>query len=212
MDSQTFGLAMAAFLLVVTSGTSAFALGRRGNYLLSALWLLPCLSGASYLLFGLYGILIAHDISRLCDEILMVLGMPLIATAGLMAATHDFKPSKRISTVFLIAVLAAVALLELADSVFRITQALSLGMWLAFSIYLWYFARCLVRVGEFAHAAGIVAAVLSAQTVIAARNLHGLAGIGASFNVQLFEILACTFMCAQMFLAYRALEQFNERA
>jgi len=212
MDTQTFGLAMAAVLLVATSGMSAFALGRQGNHLLAALWLLPCLSGMSYLLFGLYGILIALDISRLCDEILMVLGMPIVATAGLMAATHGYKPSKRASTVFLVAVLAAVALLELADSVFRVKQALSLGMWLAFSIYLWYFARRLARVGAFAHAAGIVAAVLSAQAVLVARNLQGMAGIGASFSFQLFEILACTFVCAQMFLAYRALEQLNERA
>lgn len=207
MDSQAFGLSLATVLLFATSSISGFLLLGKRNYLLGALWLLLSLSGFSFLLFGLYGVPVAYEISRFCDEISKSLGIPIVATAGLMAVTHHYKPSKVLSIVFLFAVLAAVLLLELADSVFHVKQAVSVGMWVAFSIYLWYFARRLVHIGQLGHAAGVVVVLVSVQAVIVAGNVQQLAGGDEPFRYYLSEIIAAAFLCLELFFAYCAMER-----
>lgn len=207
MDPQTFGLSLCAVLLLATSSVSGLLLLERRNYLLAALWLLLSASGLSFLFFGLYGVPAAYDISRFCDAITTGLGMPTLATAGLMAATHQYRPSKMLSAMLVLAVLAVAMLLGLAGAPPAVQIALCAATWTLFSLYLAYFAWRLARIGAFLHAAGVLLVLVCVQTAVLGGHWRQWAGGGEALRDEQFLLLAGAFLCLELFLAYSALER-----
>lgn len=204
MDIQTFSLSLAAFLLAAVASVSGLALLSRHNYLLGDLWLLLAFSGLCFLVYGVYGEPAAYNVSQLCDAFFKGIGLPLVATVGLMAVTHQYHPSRWASAAILGAVLAGAILLEMDDGLAPLRIVLRVSAWSGFAAYLWYFAKRLVSVGEYRHAFGVV--LLLAQAVVVLKGVTATGAGSEQLMYLVFEGVAASYLCIELFYAYCALE------
>jgi len=204
MDIHTFSLSLAAFLLAAVASVSGFALIARHNYLLGDLWLLLAFSGLCFLVYGVYGEPAAYNVSQLCDTFFKGIGIPLVATVGLMAVTHQYHPSRRVSAAILGAALAGAVLLEMNDGLAPLRIILRAGAWSGFAVYLCYFAKRLVSVGEYRHAFGVL--LLSAQAVVVLKGLTATGAGSEQLMYLVFEGVAASYLCIELFYGYCALE------
>lgn len=204
MDIQTFALSLATLLLVTIASISGWALLGKRNYLLSSLWFILAFSGLNFLLFGLYGVLAAYDIANLCDVFSRGIGVPIVATAGLMAVTHRYRPSARASLFFLSIVLLGAALLESVTGIAWVEPCFRIVAWGAFSVYLWYFAKRLADVGEYLHAIGVAVALFGVQIIVIST---GLVDAQNRMSYFMIEGAVAAYLCLELFYAYCALER-----
>ena len=200
MDLHTFSLSLATFLLVAVAGVSGMALIDRRNYLLGDLWLLLAFSGCCFLFHGVYRAPATYDIAQLCDAFFKGMGGPLLATAGLMAVTHQYRPSRFASALILCAAVAVATQLEVDERLDTLRMVLRVATWSAFSIFLWYLAGRLAKVGEHRHALGVLLAMLTAQAIAVLAGVH-----------LVLEGLAASYLCIELFYAYCALERATAR-
>ncbi|MTW10107.1 hypothetical protein GM658_05785 [Pseudoduganella eburnea] len=204
MDIQTFALSLATLLLVTIASTSGWALLGKRNYLLGGLWFILAFSGLNFLLFGLYGVSVAYDIANLCDVFSRGLGIPVVATAGLMAVTHRYRPSVRASLFVLSMVLLGTALIESVTGIAWLEPCFRIGAWAMFSVYLWYFAKRLADVGEYLHAIGVSVALFGAQVVVISTGIVDTQNRMFYFMI---EGAVAAYLCLELFYAYCALER-----
>jgi len=204
MDMYTFSLSLAAFLLAAVASVSGLALIARRNYLLGDLWLLLAFSGLCFLFYSVYGAPAAYSASQLCDTFFKGIGIPLVATGGLMAVTHQYHPSRWASAAIVGAALAGAVVLEMDDGFAPLRTVLRVGAWSGFSLYLWCFARRLVAVGEYRHAFGV--RLLLVLAVAIPSGIAGNEAGGEQLAYLIFEGVAASYLCIELFYAYCALE------
>jgi hypothetical protein len=66
----------------------------QGNFLLGLEWLIVAFSGSNLLIFLLTQSQVSYGISFFLDAFSRGFGIPIVTVLGLMAVTHNFKPSK----------------------------------------------------------------------------------------------------------------------
>ena len=206
MDALTLSLTLVTLLLAAIAGALGFSLLGQQNYLLGGLWLILAFSALNFLLFGLSGELAAYNIAYLCDAFCRGIGVPVLATAGLMASTHRYRPSARASLIFMSAVLLGAALLGMVDTMSWLGPCIRIGSWAGFSIYLWHFAKRLAGVGEHLHAVGVAVALFGAQLAMVSAGVveedHS-----ERLRYYILESVTASYLCLELFYAYRALER-----
>ena len=211
MDQHTFSLSLAAALVVVVAGISGLALWKRQHYLLGDLSLLLAFSGISFLFYGVYDEPSAYTLSRLCDGAMKGLALPVLVVLGMLAATHRFRPSRRLSAGILWAVLLSGMLLETETSLVEIRTVMRLGVWCALTVFLWYVAARLFLAGEFMHALGVQILAISAQVVAMPSYSVSTELTSGDVSCLIFEAVSASFLCAQLYYAVCALERANVR-
>lgn len=177
----------------------------RKNYLLGFEWLIVAFSASNLLIFLMTGWQINYSISFFLDAFSRGFGVPIVAMLGLMAVTHDYKPSVAKDILIFAATFAATFVLVLADFVKGPLPYFYLFMWSCYTIYLAYFTWRLLRAGENLHAL-LNALVTAAALAIAI--VYDFFPIPGDDDKMLFMIYALTTwgcQIIQLYYAYGAL-------
>lgn len=204
-------LCLAIAVLVTTSLIYGLKFLRKRNYLLGIEWLVVTFSGTNFLLYFLGGVQFSYGISYFCDAFSRGFGIPVIATAGLMAVTHRYKPAILVDILFFVVAIAGTAVLVAADAVAQPKPYFYVVMWSAFSVYLAYFAWKLLSAGEGLHAIGVVMVLLTSQAIACIYDFYKIPG---DDDRAIFFTLACltwSLLCVVLYYAYGALERVEER-
>lgn len=207
MDFKAAILCVATLLLLATSLVYGVKFLRKQNYLLGLEWLVVTLSTSNLLVYLLSQAQLPYRISYFCDAFSRAFGIPVIATAGLMAVTHRYAPSKALDIVFFAASIAGTAFLVSADVMAKPLPYFYLVMWTAFSVYLAYFAYRLKRVGENGHALGVIVALVAGQAIASIYDFYRIPGDEEQVIFFTLALTTWSYMLAQLYYAYGALER-----
>ncbi|HZW20287.1 hypothetical protein [Noviherbaspirillum sp.] len=207
MDLKFTILCLATVLLLATSLVYGVKFLRKQNYLLGLEWLVVTLSTSNLLIYLLSQAKLPYSISYFCDAFSRAFGIPVIATAGLMAVTHRYAPSKFLDIVFFAGSIAGTAFLVSADIMAKPLPYFYLFMWTAFSIYLAYFAYRLLRAGENRHALGVILALVSGQAIASIYDFYKIPGDEEQVIFFTLALTTWSYMLAQLYYAYGALER-----
>jgi len=207
MDLKFTILCLATVLLLATSLVYGVKFLRKQNYLLGLEWLVVTLSTSNLLIYLLSQAKLPYSISYFCDAFSRAFGIPVIATAGLMAVTHRYAPSKFLDIVFFAGSIAGTAFLVSADIMAKPLPYFYLFMWTAFSIYLAYFAYRLMRAGENRHALGVILALVSGQAIASIYDFYKIPGDEEQVIFFTLALTTWSYMLAQLYYAYGALER-----
>ena len=207
MDLKFTILCLATVLLLATSLVYGVKFLRKQNYLLGLEWLVVTLSTSNLLIYLLSQAKLPYSISYFCDAFSRAFGIPVIATAGLMAVTHRYAPSKFLDIVFFAGSIAGTAFLVSADIMAKPLPYFYLFMWTAFSIYLAYFAYRFLRAGENRHALGVILALVSGQAIASIYDFYKIPGDEEQVIFFTLALTTWSYMLAQLYYAYGALER-----
>lgn len=211
MELSLFILCFSLATLMATSSIFGLKFLGKRNYLLGFEWLVVTFSASNALLYFLGGVQISYRISFFLDAFSRGFGIPVIATAGLMAVTHRYKPSILSDVLLFAAAMAATAVLVSADFMAQPRPYFYVAMWSAFSVYLAYFTWRLLSAGEGLHAFGVLVVLLTSQAIATIYDFYKIPG---DDEHAIFYILACltwSLMCVVMYYAYGALERAQKK-
>ena len=211
MEPKIIMLLLADLLLLASSLVYGLKFLRKRNYLLGVEWLVVTVSTTNLLIYLLSEWQTAYSISFFLDAFSRGFGIPVIATAGLMAVTHGYRPSMRADLLWFVASLAGTFVLVGTDFMKTPLPYFYLIMWTAFSVYIAYFAWRLKRAGAAGHAAAVVLALVAGQAVACIYDFYRIPG---DEDQVIFFTLALTtwaYSLAAMYYAYGALERAETR-
>jgi hypothetical protein len=212
MDTRTLILCTATLLLLATSLIYGLKFLGRRNYLLGVEWLVVTLSTSNLLVYLLSGAQTAYKISYFCDAFSRGFGIPIIATAGLMAVTHRYKPSTFTDLVFFVGAIAGTAMLMSAGFFAGPLPYFYVLMWTAYSVYLAYFAYRLMRTGKGGHAFGVVVALVLGETVAWTYDLFPFPHDDGRVLFYTFALTTWSYTLVQLYYSYGALERAESAA
>ena len=107
--------ALIACVLLVMSGLGyGVAFIRRKNYLLGVEFLIVGISATNFTTFIATGWQANYNVAIFLDAFSRGVGVPVIATLGLMAVTHNYKPSPAKDVILFLAAFAATAIYYLS--------------------------------------------------------------------------------------------------
>jgi len=212
MEPKIILLLLADLLLLLSTLIYGVKFLRKGNVLLGLEWLVVTVSTSNLLVYLLTEAQAAYSISFFLDAFSRGFGIPIIATAGLMAVTHRYKPSTRTDVLWFVGAFSGTFVLVGADFVARALPYFYLLMWTGFSIYLGYFAWRLWRAGEGFHAAAVGLALVTSQAIATIYDFYRIPG---DEDQVIFLILALTtwaYLTVATYHAYCALERAEKQA
>lgn len=196
---------LSCILLVLSGAIYGFKFIGKNNYLLGFEWLIVAFSGSNLLIYLLTEWKVNYSISFFLDAFSRGFGIPIVATLGLMAVTHNYKPSVLKDLVIFAASFAATFVLVLADFVREPLPYFYVLMWSCYTLYLAYFTWRLVRAGEGLHA---LATAVGAATALVVAIVYDFFPIPGDDNHMIFMTCALTtwsYTLIQMYYAYGAL-------
>lgn len=211
MDTKIILLLLADVLLLLTTLIYGVKFLRRGNVLLGLEWLVVTVSTSNLLVYLLTESKAAYSVSFFLDAFSRGFGIPIIATAGLMAVTHRYKPSTRTDVLWFVGAFSGTFVLVGADFLAKPLPYFYLLMWTGFSVYLGYFAWRLWRAGETRHAAAVGLALVTSQAIATIYDFYKIPG---DKDQVIFLILALTtwaYLTVATYYAYGALERAESR-
>jgi hypothetical protein len=207
MDLKSLFFLAADALMVVAGCVYGWKFFKARNYLLGLEWLIVGLSGANFFLYFLTGSHSVYQVSYFFDAFSRAFGFPVIATAGLMALTHGYKPSAMADVAYFIASFAGAVVLVAVDAVAPAKPWFYLAMWTAYSLYLTRFAVRLLGAGRKMHALGMLLVMLTSQAIATVYDFYKIPGDDDEHTVfYIFALLTWSFALVQTYYAYRALE------
>ncbi|OWJ90185.1 hypothetical protein [Metapseudomonas furukawaii] len=201
-------LALVSCLLLALSGWVYGAkFIRRKNYLLGLEWWVVGFSASNFLVFIATSSEFNYGISLFLDSFSRSFGMPIIATLGLMAVTHNYKPSLMKDLMLFAAAFAGTCFVYLSDSFDEPRPYFYVIMWSGYSIYLSYFIVQLMRAGEGMHAlaTAVGAAVLLAVAIT--YDFFPIPGDDTHMIFMTWAFFTWSYSAIQMYYAYCALER-----
>ncbi|MBN3786822.1 hypothetical protein [Burkholderia sp. Ac-20353] len=211
MEFKFYLYCLADLALIVTSLVYGVKLLKKRNYLLGVEWLVVTFSATNLMINALTGAQVFYSISLFCDAFSRAVGIPVIAIAGMMAVTHRYKPSIVVDVVYVAGALAATVIVWAADFMVGPKPYFYLVMWSLFSIYLAYFAKRLLSVGERLNAVGVILALVSAQTIASTYDFYHIPGDDDHMIFYIFALLTWSYQSVSLYYAYCALERAQEK-
>lgn len=210
MDLKSLAFILADALMVAAGCIYGWKFFRKRNYLLGLEWLIVGLSGANFFVFFLTGSHFVYNISYFFDAFSRAFGLPVIATAGLMAVTHGYKPTALADAGYFVASFAGAIILVAADVVAPAKPWFYLVMWTAYSVYLTYFAVRLLSAGQKKHAIGVLLVMLTSQAIATIYDFYKIPGDDDEHTVfYILALLTWAFSLFETYYAYCALERFQ---
>ncbi|RQS71955.1 hypothetical protein DID96_11735 [Burkholderia sp. Bp8963] len=211
MELKFYLYCLADLALIATSLVYGVKLLKKRNYLLGIEWLVVTFSATNLMINALTGAQVFYSISLFCDAFSRAVGVPVIAIAGMMAVTHRYKPSIFADVVYVVGALAAAVIVWAADFMIEPKPYFYLVMWSLFSIYLAYFAKRLLSVGEKLNAVGVILALVSAQTIASIYDFYHIPGDDDHVIFYIFALLTWSYQSVSLYYAYCALERAQEK-
>lgn len=206
MEIQQYLFILSVGVLAMTSSTFGIAFLVKGNCLLGVEWLVIAFSSASILVYALGDVDAAYTAACFCDALLRGCG-PVIMILGLMAVTHDYNPLRYLDIYLFGGAMAATAALMACDAAAGLMPAFYLCMWSVLSLYLAYFVWRLLKMRTYGHAFAVGLVLAAAQAVAVIYDFYTLPGDDEHLGFYLLAAPVWSFMCAEMYYAYCALER-----
>lgn len=211
----TFLLCLADVLLILAGVVYGLKFIKTNNYLLGIEWLIMATSGTNFLLWAIFGWQHCYDAAHFFDAFSRSVGFPIVALIGMMAVTHDYKPSKAADVAYFVVGFLVAGVLVFVEGypdwvVYK--APFYIAMMFPFTIYLGYCIVRLVHFGEFLHAAGVFAVCVSGALIAVSYDYVPIPGDDADRSI--FYTAALTtwaFMMFELYYAYRALERHTRR-
>ncbi|OWJ88964.1 hypothetical protein B6S59_31985 [Pseudomonas sp. A46] len=201
-------LALLSCVLLILSGVvygTKFV--RKRNFLLGFEFLIVAFSASNFLIYLLTEIQINYDISFFLDAFSRAFGIPIVAVLGLMALTHDYKPSAFKDVLIFAITFAGTFVLISADFMAQPLPYFYVVMWAAYTLYISYFIIRLIGLGEKLHAIGMT---LSALLGLAVACIYDFVPIPGDESKVIFLTIALSswaYMMVQQYYAYLAFER-----
>lgn len=212
MDLKTALYALADIFMIIAGFTYGFKFIRNyQNYLLGLEWIIVASSGTNFLVYGLVG---ANESSPMfhaaffLDAFSRSIGITVILVLGLMKVTHGYKPSVAVDIgVFGLALIGGLVM-SLFAADFGVAGAIFYVVMNALTtLFLFYFAWRLWRIGAQGNAIAVAAVTIAAAAIAGMYDFYRIPGDDQHHTI--FYILALTTWAAQMtvyYNGYRALD------
>lgn len=202
---------LSCVLLIASGGIYGVKFLRRGNYLLGLECLIVAFSSCNFLLYLLTQWKVPYSISFFCDAFSRGFGIPIVAVLGLMAVTHDYKPSAWKDALIFAVTFAATFVLIKADFMVAPLPYFYVVMWAGYTVYVVYFIARLVGLGEHGHALGMALAGVLGMAVAVIYDFFPIPGDETKVVFLTLALATWSYMMAQMYYAYFALERAKTR-
>ncbi|TCW86875.1 hypothetical protein C5O80_02660 [Burkholderia sp. SRS-46] len=209
MDLRAVSLCFSSAVLASTTGVYGVKFLRKRNFLLGIEWLIVTFSASNALIFFVTGSPFSYGISHFLDAFSRAFGMPVVAVAGLMAVTHDYKPSVRQDVMlFGIAVVGTIALVT-TDFMEEILPYFYVVMWTLLALYLAYFVKRLLDAGLKFHAMTTFVALVCTLAIAYIYDFYKIPGEEQNvvFNFFVLALLTWSYFVVSIYHAYCALER-----
>lgn len=209
MDLRSLILCLAALSLALSGWVYGWKFIKKRNYLLGLEWLVLGFSSANAFVYLLSGSQVSYSISTFFDAFSRGFGVPIVASAGLMFITHGYRPSVLADICWVAVCGVGTVVLVTADFMAKPLPYFYVAMWTLFSLYLVYFVRKLLEVGEGLHALGVTIALLLCQVIATIYDFYDIPGeeINVVFNFYTLALFTWSYMTVQLYYSYCALER-----
>lgn len=209
MDLRSVVLMLSSTLLALSAFFYGWKFVRRRNYLLGLEMWIVGISATNAVGFFATGNAVSYEISHFFDAFSRGFGMPIIAVAGLMAITHGYKPSIRQDITVFVAAFALTFVLVGADFISGILPYYYLTMWILLSIYLVYFIKRILEIGEMLRALAVGVALATSLGIAAIYDFYKIPGEQTNVFFNFYTLALCTwaYFMAAIYYGYCALEQ-----
>ncbi|MDP8772193.1 hypothetical protein QZR43_06285 [Serratia marcescens] len=194
-------------LLVVCGLYYGAAFVRRKNYLLGVEFLIVGISATNFTTFIATGWQTNYDVAIFLDAFSRGVGVPIVGTLGLMAVTHGYKPSPAKDFILFLAAFSVTAIYFLSTAFKPWLPYFYVLMWALYTLYLLYFIWCLARAGEFLHALATLLGGGAGGTIALKYDFFPILGDGTKMVFMTCAFLTWSYMMAQLFYAYCALQR-----
>lgn len=134
-------------------------------------------------------------------------GMPVIAVIGLMALTHNYKPSAFKEVMLFVLAFAGTFVVFLADFFQEIRPYFYVITWSILVMYLFYFIICLVHVGEAFHALTTTITAVVSLAVAIVYDFFPIPGDDTHMIFMTWAFVTWGYAIIQLYYAYEALER-----
>lgn len=207
METKDVFALLTCVLLIASGGIYGIKFLRKGNFLLGLEWLIAAFSGSNLLIFLLTQSQISYGISFFCDAFSRGFGIPIVTVLGLMAVTHNYKPSKLKDAVIFAITFASTLVMIKSDFMAKPLPYFYVVMWFAYSAYLAYFIARLARAGERLHALGVTVAAISGLVVACIYDFYPIPGDDTKAIFLSIALVTWSYMLIQLYYAFFALER-----
>jgi hypothetical protein len=211
MELKFYLYCLADLALITTSVVYGVKLLKKRNYLLGIEWLVVTFSATNLMINALTGRQVFYSISLFCDAFSRGFGAPVIAVLGLMAVTHQYKPSIVVDFMYMVGALAGTVIVWTSHFMIEPKPYFYLVMWSLFSLYLAYVVRRLLSVGEKLNAVSVIMALVSTQIIASTYDFYHIPGDDDHMIFYIFALLSWSYMSVSLYYAYCALERAQEK-
>ncbi|WCD78243.1 hypothetical protein PI990_19805 [Pseudomonas sp. TUM22785] len=206
------GALVSCVLLVICGLYYGVAFIRRDNYLIGWEFLIVGISATNFTVFIVTGWLANYNVAMFLDAFSRGVGIPIIATLGLMAVTHNYKPSLVSDILLFLAGFAAAAIYFTSSSFKAYLPYFYVAMWLAYTLYLAYFVWRLARAKEPLHALATTVSGVAGLTIALRYDFFPLPGDDTKIVFMTCAFLTWSYSIAQSYYAYGALQRSRKNS
>ncbi len=212
MDARLISICIGALTLAATGFYYGAKFCQKGNYLIGVEWFALAVSSTNFMVYELTHWHITYLGVLFLDTFSRAFGLPIVTVAGLMVLTHKLRPTIR-ADVLLFVGTAIATLIVLMEQFAPVLAYFLLAMWTVFTLYLFYFAYRLLRLGENCHALGVLIAAISNQTIAYMYDFYKIPADETNVILNFYTIALFTwaYLTVQIYYSYRALERAMDR-
>lgn len=207
METQVVLALLSSFLLIASGTIYGVKFLYKRNYLLGFECLIIAFSATNFLVYLLTKWTIPYGISFFLDAFSRGFGIPIVAVLGMMAVTHDYKPSVLKDALIFAVSFAATFVLIGADFMAGPLPYFYVIMWTGYSLYLVYFIARLGYLGERLHALGMTVAMVLGLAVAFIYDFFPIPNDESKVVFLTLALTTWSYIMVQMYYAYSAFER-----
>lgn len=213
MDPRSYALCFACLSLAVSGVVYGTKFIRKRNYLLGLEWLILAFSSTNFLLFNITESAVLYKVAHFFDAFSRGFGVPVVAVAGMMAVTHNYKPSARQDVLLFVFSIIGTVFIMNADFMARPLPYFYLVMWGGMSVYMLYFVKRLLEIGAGLNAAALIFGIVSSSIIAVIYDFYKIPGeeTNVVFNFFVLALLSWAYFGVAVYYAYCALEREQGR-
>lgn len=194
-------------LLVICGLSYGLAFIRRKNYLLGVEFLIVGISATNFTTFIATGWQTNYNIAIFLDAFSRGVGVPIIGTLGLMAVTHNYRPSPAKDFILFLAGFTIAAIYFLSVTFKPLLPYFYVMMWSLYTLYLLYFIWRLARAGKLLHVATTFLGAAAGLTIALRYDFFPIPGDETKMVFMTCAFLTWSYTMVQLFYAYHALQR-----
>lgn len=188
----------------------AYLFLKKKNYFLGVEWLVLATSAGNFAVYHLTHSQLQWDIMIWFDAFSRAFGMTLLTIAGMMAASHLYKPSITVD-VWLFSVTMLLTCLIWVDSVEPLLPWIYIVSWYIFAAYLVWFTKKLFAGGETLAAAHLGIGTVLLTIIHTIYDFYEIPGDKENVFINFYFLagIAWTYLYSVIYYSYEAMERIT---